>query len=243
MAEGAFQYDPKGHSQQLYHSKRRLMNWVHGAHIREALARMPLGPGLILLDAGCSDGELLSRAGENYAFAVGADHNIQALQTLSQRLSNSPKTVCLQGDARTLPFRDGSFDAVCCLETLEHVNGEQQAIAELKRILKDDGTLIVSVPIEIGLSVLLKQGAATLFYGGYRGSYAWTELWNAFRGNLDHIERPNFSSHKGFDYRKTLAELRRNFADVQTAGLPMKWLGGFLNTQFLMAARGKIGRR
>ena len=241
MPKTIFQYDPKGHSPQLYHSHHRLMNWVHAAHLREALANAPLGPGIYLLDAGCSDGELLVRAGGRYAFAVGSDHNFQALRTLQSRLE-SGHAAALQGDLRCLPFRDQSFDIVCCLETLEHVEGEEAAIAELKRVLKEEGTLIVSVPIEIGFTVLVKQSAAKIFFGGYRGSYAWKELWHAFRGQLDRVPRTSISLHKGYDYRQTIARIRRHFASFQITGLPFKPLGRFFNTQVLLVARDKIHR-
>jgi len=239
MPKATFQYDPAGHSQQLYHSRHRVMNWVHAAHIREALAHAPLGPEVRLLDAGCSDGELLVRAGGRYAFAVGSDHNLQALRTLQTRL-DSDHAAGIQGDLRRLPFRDHSFDVVCCLETLEHVEGESLAVAELKRVLKDEGTLIVSVPIEMGLTVLLKQSVAKTCFGGYRGAYTWKELWNAFRGRLDRVPRTSVSLHKGYDYRNTLAEIRRHFASLDMTGLPFKSLGRFLNTQILLVARDKL---
>lgn len=239
MPKATFQYDPAGHSRQLYHSRHRVMNWVHAAHIREALANAPLGPEVRLLDAGCSDGELLVRAGGRYAFAVGSDHNFQALRTLQTRLE-SGHAAGVQGDLRRLPFRDRSFNVVCCLETLEHVEEEALAVGELKRILKDDGTLIVSVPIEMGLTVLLKQSVAKICFGGYRGAYTWKELWNAFLGRLDRVPRPSISLHKGYDYRPTVAEIRKHFASLRMTGLPFKPLGRFLNTQILLVARDKI---
>lgn len=240
MNQKTFQYDPKGHSKHLYHSRHRIMNWVHGAHIREALKHADLDKGKSILDAGCSDGELLIRANGNYSFAVGADHNPQSLQTLLGRMNSDSTPLCLQSDIRNLPFQQESFDVVCCLETLEHVDGEQQAIKELKRVLKKEGTLIVSVPIELGLSILLKQGVSTLCFGGYRGSYSWGELWNATIGNLDEIERPGFSQHKGYDYRQTLAFIKEEFSHVQCVGLPFRWFGAYFNTQFMMVAKEKI---
>ncbi len=240
MNQKTFQYNPEGHSKQLYHSPHRLMNWVHSAHIRQALANASLTLDKRILDAGCSDGELLVRANGVYASAVGADHNFQALQSFNQRLASTPHCHALQSDLCRLPFADERFDVVFCLETLEHVYDESRAIVELKRVLKSDGTLIVTVPIELGLSVLLKQGISKLCFGGYRGAYTWGELINAMTGKLDKIERESLSSHKGFDFRKTLREIDQHFSDLHYRGLPFTWLGSWVNTQFLIVARNKI---
>lgn len=234
-----FQYDPKGHSQQLYHSRHRIMNWVHAAHINEAVRLAALDGSQRFLDAGCSDGELIIRANGQYQTAVGADHNREALKTLNERLAYNEKLLTLQSDVCRMPFPDRSFDTICCLETLEHVYDMPGALAEFKRILVDDGKLIVSVPIERGLPILLKQGVSNLFFGGYRGKYTWQEIWYATTGKMTKIERPGLSSHKGFDFKTVAAELRKHFEQVTQSGLPIRWLGTWLNTQVIFMARVK----
>ena len=52
----------------------------------------------------------------------------------------------LRGDARRLPFADGTFDAVVTSEVLEHIQDDVTAISELHRVLKPGGTLGVTVP-------------------------------------------------------------------------------------------------
>lgn len=56
------------------------------------------------------------------------------------------KFVC--GDATALPFGDGSFDAVTMFDVLEHIPDHHQAIAEVKRVLRPGGVLLVSTPNE-----------------------------------------------------------------------------------------------
>jgi len=53
----------------------------------------------------------------------------------------------LPGLISALPFNDRTFDLVCAFDVIEHVQDDQQAFAELSRVLKDNGTLIVSVPL------------------------------------------------------------------------------------------------
>ena len=52
----------------------------------------------------------------------------------------------VQGDATALPFRSGSFDAVVCSETLEHIPDDGAAVAEIRRVLAPGGLLFVTVP-------------------------------------------------------------------------------------------------
>ena len=45
-----------------------------------------------------------------------------------------------------LPFKDGEFDTVLCMSVLEHLEEPIRAIKEMRRVLKNGGTMIVSVP-------------------------------------------------------------------------------------------------
>jgi len=49
-------------------------------------------------------------------------------------------------DAHALPYRDGSFSVVLCMEVLEHLHHPQTAVAEISRVLKDGGQLILTCP-------------------------------------------------------------------------------------------------
>jgi len=50
------------------------------------------------------------------------------------------------GDAHFLPFRDCVFDKILCMEVLEHLSSPSKGIMEMRRVLKGDGTLVISVP-------------------------------------------------------------------------------------------------
>ena len=56
---------------------------------------------------------------------------------------------CLQGavaDVRELPFRDGCFDAIYSMGTIEHFDETEHAVEEMARVLKPGGRAIVGVP-------------------------------------------------------------------------------------------------
>jgi len=49
-------------------------------------------------------------------------------------------------DGRTLPFADERFDSAVCFEVLEHVFNPDEVLAELRRVLKPGGRLLLSIP-------------------------------------------------------------------------------------------------
>ena len=55
-----------------------------------------------------------------------------------------PGGVC--GSALALPFGDATFDVVCAFDVVEHCEPEALALAELARVLKPGGRLLISVP-------------------------------------------------------------------------------------------------
>jgi SAM-dependent methyltransferase len=49
-------------------------------------------------------------------------------------------------DGKTLPFPDNTFDAVVSFEVVEHVFNIEEMLSEIKRVLKANGTLLLTVP-------------------------------------------------------------------------------------------------
>ena len=62
-----------------------------------------------------------------------------------------------QGDLDgRLPYEDASFDTIVCVEGLEHIENPANAIREFVRLLKPNGTLVVSVPNIMNIEERLK---------------------------------------------------------------------------------------
>ena len=57
---------------------------------------------------------------------------------------------------RRLPYDDGAFDYVVCIEGLEHIENPANAIREFSRLLRADGALVVSVPNIMNVEERLK---------------------------------------------------------------------------------------
>ena len=61
-----------------------------------------------------------------------------------------PAGVDVQLDITDMPFGDAEFDAIVCSHVLEHVPDDRAAMAELARVLRPGGWLLVLVPLDLG---------------------------------------------------------------------------------------------
>jgi ubiquinone/menaquinone biosynthesis C-methylase UbiE len=107
-------------------------------------------PHSSFLDVGCGAGyNLRAAAGELHCAIQGIDpqpgtHGVGRYSSGS--LASLPVD---QGTAEKLPYADEQFDVVFSSHVLEHVNNIPQSLAEMKRVLKDDGTLIIGMPTSV----------------------------------------------------------------------------------------------
>lgn len=116
--------------------------------------RLGVRPGEVLLDLGCGGGRHAYQAvrlgARVVALDAGEDEVLQVRSTIGAMAEAgeiaSHEVGAVQGDARTLPFPDASFDRVIASEVLEHIPADTEAMAELARVLRPGGTMAVTVP-------------------------------------------------------------------------------------------------
>ena len=96
-----------------------------------------------VLDVGCGEGFVLEYLKEKlpHIHLCGLDLDRKALELAKARNNDMPFYL---GDIFHLPFADGSFDLVICLEVLEHLESPWLAVEELARVSSRD--ILVSVP-------------------------------------------------------------------------------------------------
>ena len=97
-----------------------------------------------ILDIGCAQGGFLNElANLGFSDLYGVDVSKKFIEQANKNLKSAKFVV---GEAASLPFSDSSFDVVIIDQVLEHLLEPQLAIAEIERVLKVDGYLLVGVP-------------------------------------------------------------------------------------------------
>jgi SAM-dependent methyltransferase len=96
-----------------------------------------------VLDAGCAFGFLTRRLARRYPEVSGIDLDAGYVARTRRAVPGADIRI---GPVSRLPWPDGHFDAAVCLDVLEHCPDPAAATAELARVLRPGGTLVVSVP-------------------------------------------------------------------------------------------------
>ncbi len=107
-----------------------------------------------ILEIGCGAGILCLELARRAEWVVGIDISHVVLD-FANRVKDEVqyKNISFQhGDAENLAFGDKCFDLVICSEVLEHLLSPQKALREMRRVLKKDGTLILTTPCAVSLS-------------------------------------------------------------------------------------------
>jgi len=100
--------------------------------------------GLTCLDMGCSIGLITGHLAEPARLAIGIDIDEEAVRQAGGR--NGQQSCFVVADAGTAPFADGMFDIIVCSQVYEHVPALGLLIAEIHRLLKDEGICFFSGP-------------------------------------------------------------------------------------------------
>ena len=115
---------------------------LHEAGYRAVLDR--IGSGRVL-DVGCGQGFESARFLDTGRDVVGVDYAAEAVATAAATYGDEGLRVA-QMDARGLAFLPASFDGACSSHLIEHFTEPEPHVAELARVVKDDGVVCVLTP-------------------------------------------------------------------------------------------------
>ncbi|GAB4322309.1 MAG: class I SAM-dependent methyltransferase [Dehalococcoidia bacterium] len=103
-----------------------------------------------VLDAGCGAGRHELALASLPVDAVACDLDRESLYRgryfVGEGAGRAVRVAWVQAHGIRLPFADGTFDAVICSETLEHVRDDMGLLRELRRVTRPRGRIAVSVP-------------------------------------------------------------------------------------------------
>ncbi len=157
---------------------------------------LELQDGERVLDLGCGEGRHTWEACKRNAgifCGLDLDHvsltkGRLVLWEMDQQGASKGQWLLIRGSILRLPFKDGTFDKIICSEVLEHIPDDLHAITELKRVLKDDGVLAVSVPSYLPEAICWKiSDEYHNTPGGHIRIYKARELRSKLKENNLHI--------------------------------------------------------
>jgi len=96
-----------------------------------------------ILDFGCGYGAYTKLLKQYGAVVVGVD---LSQEYIFKAKHLHPELFFLKASGETLPFKNESFEIVCLIEVLEHVQNENSVLEEINRILTPGGRLLITVP-------------------------------------------------------------------------------------------------
>jgi ubiquinone/menaquinone biosynthesis C-methylase UbiE len=99
-----------------------------------------------VLEIGCGDGRSIFDLLQNTNNITGIDHDDNAVLNATDIFAEETAIRILKADAANLPFLDSSFDFVICMTTFANFADKKFIVLEeMKRVLKIDGQIIISV--------------------------------------------------------------------------------------------------
>ncbi|MGH2837591.1 MAG: methyltransferase domain-containing protein [Thermoleophilaceae bacterium] len=155
----------------------RVAKGVFGPGMAEErrIARLLLGlvPGDGVLDIACGTGNFtrdFARTVGPTGLVVGLDASTTMLSRAVDDTGGMEQVAYVRGDAQQLPFRDASFDAVCCFAALHLFADPMKALDSITRVLTDGGRVAIftscrgrSAPLRTWESVMERQSGMKMF--------------------------------------------------------------------------------
>ncbi|MGH7668000.1 MAG: class I SAM-dependent methyltransferase [Gemmatimonadaceae bacterium] len=222
-----------------------ILSWSHRRRFETALALVAPGAGRPLLDYGCGDGTFLALAHERFPHSVGLEVDPGLVRGCAERFGHlGDLRFMLAPDSGALPA--GGFGVVLCTEVLEHCPADavDVALERMRRLVAANGRVLISVPVETGLPLVVKQAARAVAARRVSSDYRHRETYRLGEflrmlapGDRVVVERPvyetqfetgipnRYHGHKGFNWRAMRQRVSAVFQVTETRFSPIAWLG------------------
>jgi SAM-dependent methyltransferase len=210
--EAAFGHDP---------SQAPRLSYDETAEV--VAAAVPPGARLVL-DVGCGPdpgaGTTLGARGGTTVVALDIGLGTVRLARAKADLAGV-NLLCVVADAEHLPFRDGAFDAVVCDDTVEHLPDDARGVAELARVTRAGGRVVVATPNRWSAQVLVRRARdlrhgrrlpASAYFAAesHLREYTWPALVRLARGAGLQVAARRSVDWPGGGRRAVLSRLTRH---------------------------------
>jgi 2-polyprenyl-3-methyl-5-hydroxy-6-metoxy-1,4-benzoquinol methylase len=175
----------------------------HKKRFQKALDLVKLSDTFSLLDFGTGDGYFLTLLKQKTnASIVGYEPIADMFEQLENTISNNNNNIGLIDDLKKTVEK---FDIVYCLEVLEHFSSENQSrlLNQIKDKLKEQGKIIISVPVEVGFGSFIKNILRISIKQVERDTNTRNIFKALFYKPVKRAEEKGYIfSHIGFNYKK-----------------------------------------
>ncbi len=105
-----------------------------------------LAAGRDVLDIACGEGYGAAMLADHARSVIGVDIDEATIRHAKEEYQGTSNLHFKRGDAAEIPLEDRSVDLVVSFETIEHHDRHQEMLAEVRRVLRPDGVLVLSSP-------------------------------------------------------------------------------------------------
>jgi ubiquinone/menaquinone biosynthesis C-methylase UbiE len=171
------------------HHPHAAVRWVEAKRVKAVVRHLRARPDHVVLDVGCGAGNVLAQLSGPRRY--GLDLSPLMLSHAHKRLGQS--AALIHGDAEQLPFPNESFDRVVASSLLSHVLHPGQVVAELRRVTRPGGRVVISVShedqIERGIRWMKTLGMtkSLLGMGGVERGRAYNVEYHLHRFSLKRL--------------------------------------------------------
>jgi SAM-dependent methyltransferase len=120
-------------------------NWLYYEHLSRYKFASRYAISKLVLDTGCGAGYGTHYLSDFAARVIGIDLSEEAIEKAESAFKKD-NLEFMRMDCTALDFEGGMFDAVCSFEVLEHIGESDIFLSEIKRVLADDGVIMLSTP-------------------------------------------------------------------------------------------------
>ena len=160
ISEKYFDKNAKKYTEDYYLSQIRHPKWQRQKTIEKLVKKFFKSSSCKILNLGCGPGLLEEKLSSFGFFGVGIDSSPSMINLAKKRSlekSFSEKWQFFVGDCENTKLNSGEFDCVIASGLIEYMPNDEKLLKEVKRLLKDDGILILNITNLFGWSTCLNR--------------------------------------------------------------------------------------
>lgn len=157
--DAPYYFKIKNSEEYLEHYQRIYEGHYNKQRAKQVVSLFPNLGGAKILEIGCGGGFYSMVASQRHPkFQISSDFTPICVKAVKANLKKNgvENSEALISDALHLPFKDESFDFIICIDLIEHISDDAGLLAEVKRIIRSPGALVLATQNSYSLNYLLE---------------------------------------------------------------------------------------